>query len=90
MINFITGFPAQVLSSTKGYKPYLLAFISGMIYPTGFAPLGIWPLTLVSILFFYSLVKYSPAKRAGLGFCYGFGQFGIGTSWVYVSIHQFG
>ncbi len=90
MSDSIAGFPAQVLSSTKGYKPYLLAFISGMIYPTGFAPLGIWPLTLVSILFFYSLLKYSPAKPTGLGFCYGFGQFGIGTSWVYVSIHQFG
>ena len=47
MSDSIAGFPAQVLSSTKGYKPYLLAFISGMIYPTGFAQLGIWPLTIV-------------------------------------------
>lgn len=90
MSSSFAGVLAQLSSSTKGYKAYLLALVSGMIYPLGFAPLGFWPLTLISILFFYSLLKYSPAKRAGLGFCYGFGQFGIGTSWVYVSIHQFG
>ncbi len=74
----------------KGFKPYVLAFISGVIYPLGFAPLGLWPVTLISIFIFYSLLKYSPAKAGGLGFFYGMGQFGLGTSWVYVSIHQFG
>lgn len=68
---------------------FLFALVAGAIYPLGFAPLSFWPFTLLSIALLYVLLQQqSKIIRIGLG--YGLGFFGVGTSWVYVSIHEFG
>ena len=70
---------------------YLLALFCGLLFPLGFAPFDYWPLTILSI----SLALYLASERVEkntflLGLFYGIGQWGLGISWVYVSIHYHG
>ena len=57
-----------------------------------FAPIGLWPLALLSPAALVHLWLAAPdARRAALiGFAFGMGLFGAGVSWVYVSLNQFG
>lgn len=72
-------------------KNYFLAFIFGLIFPFGFAPFEIWPLTIISLSFFLYLINKVESKRVFLiGLYYGLGLWGLGISWVYVSIHYHG
>ena len=58
--------------------------------PLSLAPFGWWPLGLVSIAGWLWLLDRSAAGAAALGFAYGVGKYGVGVSWVYVSIHLYG
>lgn len=70
---------------------YAIALVAGLLYPLGFAPLGLWPLTLLSIA---CLLQLLPGRSSGesfrVGWWYGFGSYAAGVSWVYVSIHFYG
>ncbi|ABI55752.1 apolipoprotein N-acyltransferase [Alkalilimnicola ehrlichii MLHE-1] len=69
----------------------LLALVAGAALPLAFAPLGWWPLALLSPVVLFLLAAELPARAARwAAWCYGIGYFGAGVSWVYVSIHQFG
>ena len=49
------------------------------------------PLAVLSIALFYlGLRQLRPGQAALRGWSYGFGLFAAGTSWVYVSIHDYG
>lgn len=61
----------------------------GALLPLSLAPFGWWPLGLVSIAGWLWLLDRS-AAGAALGFAYGLGKYGVGVSWVYVSIHLYG
>ena len=77
----------------RSFFLYALAFLSGAILPLGLAPFRWWPCGLLSPAFLLGLNLYrpiSPLKGALLGLWYGLGLFGIGVSWVFVSIHEFG
>jgi len=88
------------------YKKFLLIFI-GAVYPMGFSPIDLWPLTFLSIMLLINETivccdypqagdKVEGAKRKArltlfqVALYWSFGAFGIGVSWVYVSIHEFG
>ena len=58
--------------------------------PLSLAPFDWWPLGLVSIAGWLWLLDRSAAGAAALGFAYGVGKYGVGVSWVYVSIHLYG
>lgn len=62
-----------------------------MLLPLAFAPYGqsyLAPLALAAL--FYSWQQAgSPKQAAGFGYLFGLGQFGLGTWWVYISMHQF-
>lgn len=69
----------------------LIALIAGLLYPFAFAPYDLWPLALASIALFWFTLKDTRGRDAVLtGFCYGLGLFGVGVSWLYVSIHTYG
>jgi apolipoprotein N-acyltransferase len=69
----------------------LLALTAGLLFPLGFAPLGLWPLTIASTSLFVILLHGQSARSAfWLGWWYGFGSYSAGVSWVYVSIHFYG
>src|SRR5690606_32611396 len=74
-----------------GWPGNLLALAAGALTPLAFAPFDLWPLALLSIALFYlGLRELRPAQALWRGWCYGFGLFVAGTSWVYVSIHDYG
>ena len=68
----------------------LAALACGALLPLTLAPFDWWPLGLVSIGGWYWLLNRSTAPPWALGFAYGLGKFGVGVSWVYVSIHTYG
>ena len=70
-------------------------FFYGLLLPLSFAPFHLPGFAIISLaLFYYELNK--PQKDARLrnlfwhGMAYGLGFFGVGASWVYVSIHVYG
>ena len=71
----------------------LLALVSGYILVFGFAPYHLWPLTSICFgLFLYSIssVHYSMRRVVLRGYLFGLGMFSFETSWVYISLHDFG
>ena len=74
-----------------GWPGHLLALAAGALTTLSLAPFDIWPLALLSAgLLYLGLRELAPKQAAGRGWCYGFGLFASGVSWVYVSIHDFG
>ncbi|WP_439895058.1 apolipoprotein N-acyltransferase [Pseudomonas syringae] len=74
-----------------GWPGNLLAVVAGGLTTLALAPFNVWPLILVAVAVFYlGLRELSPRQALGRGWCYGFGLFGAGTSWIYVSIHTYG
>ena len=74
-----------------GWPGNLLALAGGALTTLSLAPFDLWPLALLSIASLYlGLRTLTPGQAARRGWCYGFGLFSSGVSWVYVSIHDFG
>jgi len=71
---------------------YAIAVISGMCGVFAFAPYNIWPAYAVTISTGIWLIKHAKNHIIALksGFFLGFGFFGAGVSWVYVSIADYG
>ena len=68
-----------------------LAFVAGISFPLAFAPFYyalVGPLALAVLFLLWSSV--SAKRAAGLGLMFGIGSFGVGVSWVFVSLHHYG
>ncbi len=69
----------------------LIALFAGTILPLAFAPFYWYWIAIISpAILLASLSKQTPSRALWRGFLYGLGQFGVGVSWVYVSIHEYG
>ncbi|GAA5316277.1 MAG: apolipoprotein N-acyltransferase [Candidatus Pelagadaptatus aseana] len=70
------------------WQSLLLSLVAGALLPLSLAPLNLWPLAIISP----ALLAVISRGRNTLHHCYSFGLglFGVGASWVYVSIHNFG
>jgi apolipoprotein N-acyltransferase len=76
------------LSSIKKQLPTLLA---GFLLPMGFAPFHLPGLAILGIALFFFILQGKTTKQAfTTGFTFGLGCLGLGVSWVYVSIHEYG
>ncbi len=74
-----------------GLRGELGSVLAGACLPLGFAPFGLFPVSILSLAGLFRLWEGVPPRRAlWRGWLYGLGMFGIGVSWVQVSIHQFG
>lgn len=68
-----------------------LSLATGAIMPLGFSPFDFWPIPMLAIGLIFLMTRTLPIKTATVcGFLFGVGMFGAGTSWIYVSIHEFG
>lgn len=68
-----------------------LALLAGALLPLAFAPLAIFPLAVLTpALLFLLWLDVTPRRALWRGWLFGVGQFGVGVSWVYVAIHDFG
>ena len=68
-----------------------LALIAGAGLPLAFAPTSAWPLAVFCpALLFGLLACVSPRVAFRRGLAFGIGMFGVGVSWVYVAVHDFG
>nr|WP_245198467.1 apolipoprotein N-acyltransferase [Sphingopyxis italica] len=56
----------------------------GAVSATGFAPLDLWPLTLLALAAWMALVARAPRgwRAAGVGWAFGVGHFAIGLNWI--------
>ena len=69
----------------------LVTFVAGAASVAAFAPLGLYPLALVTFVWLaHAWTARSPRQCFWIGFAFGLGYFAAGVSWVYVSLHQFG
>lgn len=72
---------------------FLSALFSGALIPFAFSPFDFWGLAILApaiLLMLWQDEKLSPKIVFWLGFTFGLGMFGVGVSWVFVSIHRYG
>lgn len=68
-----------------------VALLAGALLPLAFAPVSFPLLAVLSPAVLFGLwLDLSPRRALWRGFLFGLGQFGVGVSWVYVAIHDFG
>jgi len=66
------------------------ALLCGVLLPLSLAPFGYWPLGILALAGWFALLRRPGANGAWLGWMFGVGKYGVGASWVYVSIHVYG
>jgi len=65
--------------------------LAGVVLVAGYAPFGILVATIAALYaLLWLLQDTSPRQGLWRGFLFGCGMFGAGTSWVVISIHEFG
>lgn len=71
------------------FKGFVL-LLAGGIYPLAFAPFDQSYVAILSLAYlFYCWLPLAPASAFKTGFLFGIGQFFVGISWIYVSLHEF-
>ena len=70
---------------------YIAALIAGASLVLAFSPFGWWYIALPCFaLLFFLWSRASSGQAFLIGFSFGIGLFGVGVSWVYISIQTFG
>ncbi len=69
----------------------VVALLGGALFSLSLSPLGFWPLAFASPAALYAVTRKGSVKRTILRFyLYNVGLFGVGVSWIFVSINEFG
>lgn len=75
----------------RGWRGDLCALVAGVLFPLAFAPVHWFPLSILALALLFGVWRGMTSRRAAWrGWLFGVGQFGVGVSWVYVAIHDFG
>lgn len=70
---------------------WIILFASGMLLTLGFAPFHLPGAAILALSLFYTQIQNSrPRKAFFQGLALGLGMFGLGVSWVSISIHTYG
>lgn len=74
-----------------GWRGCLLALLAGALLPLAFAPFDfIFLAVLAPALLFALWLQVSPGQAFARGYLFGVGMFGVGVSWVFVSMYENG
>jgi apolipoprotein N-acyltransferase len=69
----------------------VILFLSGAVLPLAFAPVNLLPFAFLSPAVLFLFILNTPPRTAfWRAFVFGLGLFGVGVSWVYVAINEFG
>ena len=82
-------FPLATIIEVFRARP-AASLAAGALLPFGLAPYDLWLLTLVSAAGLYWVLTRSGARPLRDGWLFGLGKYGLGASWIYVSIHEYG
>lgn len=75
----------------QGWTACLIALLAGCLVTLSLAPFNVWPLGIASVALLAWLLDTQNQRGAiRVGWFYGVGLFGSGSSWIYVSIHEYG
>lgn len=81
----------NTLNLSNPFFKYTFSFCAGLLLPCAFAPRPIPPCVFFSCaIILYNWLHSSPGKAFWHGFLFGLGAFGLGTSWIYISMHDHG
>jgi len=82
---------SQTTNNTPLVKDFLPALFAGAIAPLSLSPVNFWPAAFISVFVLLMILENtSPKQAVKLGWVFGLGFFGVGASWVYVSINVYG
>ena len=75
----------------SSFSSYLLALLSGALLPLALAPFSWWPTAVFSTCVLCFLCRGQGMRGVfALALAFGLGLYGVGASWIYVSIHDYG
>ncbi len=81
----------QRLNQLPDWLQLIITLLAGCLVPLSFAPFNIWPLGILALTIFALLINEQSAKATWWrSWSFGIGMYGVGVSWVYVSISGFG
>src|SRR5512144_1302038 len=71
---------------------FAAALAAGAAHALSFAPFDLPWLQLLALALLFALTTRVDGRRSAalLGFAFGLGWFGVGVSWVYISMHVYG
>lgn len=83
--------PLSALARLPDWVAWLLCALAGALVPFSFAPFNLWPLAMAGLLAFVLLLHDRSGRSAwGRAWAFGLGLYGVGVSWIYISIHTYG
>ena len=76
--------PSMTMPSPNLRKRLFLALAAGALSATGFAPLGLWPLTMLCFTVLAALITSAVSRRDAClsGWLFGVGHFTVGNNWI--------
>jgi len=78
-------------SKLSGWSLQLACLCLGAMQVLAFAPFEYWPLSFISLgLYFYLIQSLKTRATFFAGLAFGYGLYGVGVSWVYVSLATYG
>lgn len=92
-MNAVTPSPGRGIATLLhgGWWGHLLALLAGALLPLAFAPFDfIFLAVLAPALLFALWLQVSPGQAFARGYLFGVGMFGVGVSWVFVSMYENG
>lgn len=74
----------KILKTLFDKYPFWLSFLAGTLSATGFAPLGLWEISLVALALWIAIVDSLKSRKAAFfsGWLFGLGHFVVGLNWI--------